>query len=397
MSTAEPSRQPGPQANDLGQVVGFDVPGWSGCPPPTRAPLEGRWCRLEPLDVAAHARPLYDALAEETDARGWTYLPYGPFASFDEFRAWMESTCFTEDVLFFAILDRDSNRTAGLAAYLRIAPALGSIEVGHIRYAPALQRSRAGTEAMYLMMKHAFELGFRRYEWKCDSLNAASWRAAQRYGFRFEGIFRQSLVYKGRNRDTTWLSITDSEWPRVRARFEDWLSETNFDEAGEQRTRLGLSTTTDGGLAFREAHVGDVPAIVAMLADDPLGREREDVSDPPSACYLEAFAEIAADPRNELWLAVDGAEVLGTLQLTFLPGLSHRGGERAQIESVRVAAPHRSRGIGRQLFEFAIGRARERGCRMVQLTSDVQRQDALRFYESLGFRPTHAGMKLPLG
>jgi len=259
-----------------------------------------------------------------------------------------------------------------------------------------LQRRRAGTEAMYLMMKHAFDLGYRRYEWKCDSLNAPSWRAAQRYGFRFEGIFRQSVVYKGRNRDTAWLSIVDSEWPAVRARFEAWLAESNFDEAGEQRARLEAAAEAHGDLTFREAHVGDLPAIIAMLADDPLGKEREDTSSPPNARYLDAFAEIAGDPRNQLWLAVDGPEVLGTLQLTFIPGLSHRGAERAQIESVRVAAPYRSRGIGRKLFEWAIGRARERGCRIVQLTSDVQREDALRFYESLGFRPTHAGMKLPL-
>lgn len=393
-----PTREPelAPRSNGLGQAVGYEVRDWSGCPPPSPVALEGRWCRLEPLDAEKHARSLFDAFAEDTDQRGWTYLPYGPFADFDEFRAWMEATCFGDDVLFFAIFDRDSNCWAGLAAYLRIAPAVGSIEVGHIRYAPMLQRRRAGTEAMYLMMKHAFDLGYRRYEWKCDSLNAPSWRAAQRYGFRFEGIFRQSVVYKARNRDTAWLSIVDSEWPAVRARFEAWLAESNFDEAGEQRARLETAAETDGDLTFREAHVGDLPAIIAMLADDPLGKEREDTSSPPNARYLDAFAEIAGDPRNQLWLAVDGPEVLGTLQLTFIPGLSHRGAERAQIESVRVAAPYRSRGIGRKLFEWAIDRARERGCRIVQLTSDVQREDALRFYESLGFRPTHAGMKLPL-
>jgi len=387
------------RTNELGQPIGAEVQFDAPANPPARSPLEGSWCRLEPIDVAGQAAELFDNYRRDETGGTWTYMPYGPFDSFDsfdEFSDWMNAACTGSDPFFYAIRDLASNRFAGLASYLRIDPRMRSIEVGHISYSPTLRRTTAATEVMYLMMKNAFDLGYRRYEWKCDSLNAPSWRAAQRYGFRFEGIFRQSVVYKGRNRDTAWLSIVDSEWPAVRARFEAWLAESNFDEAGEQRARLEAAAEAHGDLTFREAHVGDLPAIIAMLADDPLGKEREDTSSPPNARYLDAFAEIAGDPRNQLWLAVDGPEVLGTLQLTFIPGLSHRGAERAQIESVRVAAPYRSRGIGRKLFEWAIDRARERGCRIVQLTSDVQREDALRFYESLGFRPTHAGMKLPL-
>jgi len=168
----------------------------------------------------------------------WTYMAYGPFASAEDYCAWLKSMQASGDCMFFAIRDTELDRLTGVASYLRIEPSMGSVEVGHIAYSPLLQRTRAGTEAMYLMMKHAFELGYRRYEWKCDSLNAASQRAAKRYGFQYEGIFRQAVVYKGRNRDTAWLSVLDSEWPAARERFERWLDPSNFDSAGKQLASL---------------------------------------------------------------------------------------------------------------------------------------------------------------
>ncbi|HUP52722.1 MAG TPA: GNAT family protein [Longimicrobiales bacterium] len=200
--------------------------------------MEGRTCRLEPLDADAHADALHEAYALDTDGRGWTYLPYGPFASAADYHVWSEEAAASADPLFFAILDGDG-APLGVASYLRIMPAIGTVEVGHIHLAPLLQRTCAATEAMYLMMRRAFdELGYRRYEWKCDDLNAPSRRAAERLGFTYEGTHRQATIYKGRNRDTAWYSILDGEWSRVRATLEAWLDPGNFDAEGRQRAPL---------------------------------------------------------------------------------------------------------------------------------------------------------------
>ena len=150
----------------------------------------------------------------------------------------MQRVCLGDDPLFHAIIDSATGKAIGVASYLRIDPASGSIEVGHINYSPLLQRTPAATEAMYLMMQRVFELGYRRYEWKCDALNARSRAAAQRYGFSFEGVFRQATVYKGRNRDTAWYAAIDQEWPALQAAFLQWLDPANFDQDGRQRVRL---------------------------------------------------------------------------------------------------------------------------------------------------------------
>jgi RimJ/RimL family protein N-acetyltransferase len=202
--------------------------------------MEGGLCRLEPLKASRHAEALYEAHALDAEGRNWTYLPYGPFASREDLSAWVRSVETGEDPLFFGIIDLASERAVGWASYLRVDPAMGSIEVGHVAYSPALQRTAAGTEAMYLMMRRAFdELGYRRYEWKCDSLNAPSWNAAERLGFRYEGIFRQAWVRYGRNRDNAWFSIIDGEWPAIRSALEGWLGPSNFDTTGGQLRRLG--------------------------------------------------------------------------------------------------------------------------------------------------------------
>ncbi len=225
--------------NFLKQPIGEPIDGWSARALPPRTAMEGRYCRVEPIDPARHADQLHAANREDTDGRIWTYLAYGPFAAPDDYRAWMAETCLGDDPLFHAVVDLRTGTAAGVASYLRIEPAVGVIEVGHINYAPRLQRTPAATEAMYLMMRRVFdELGYRRYEWKCDSLNAPSRRAAERLGFRFEGIFRQATIYKGRNRDSEWYSIIDSEWPALRRAFEAWLDPANFDADGNQRKRL---------------------------------------------------------------------------------------------------------------------------------------------------------------
>ncbi len=228
-----------PRTNPLGQPIGEPVPGWTPRPRPPHTAMQGRLCRLEPLDAARHAAGLHEAYAEDVEGRNWTYLPYGPFASPAAYAAWVQSVQAGADPLFFAIVDPGASRAVGVASYLRIDPAMGVIEVGHLNYAPALQGTASATEAMYLMMRRAFdELGYRRYEWKCDSLNAPSRAAAERLGFRYEGTFRQAVVTKGRNRDNAWFSITDGEWPAVRSALEHWLESSNFDASGRQRRRL---------------------------------------------------------------------------------------------------------------------------------------------------------------
>jgi RimJ/RimL family protein N-acetyltransferase len=225
--------------NEQGQPIGAAVEGWTARPLPPRTAMIGRWCRVEPLDVARHAAELHEANLDDRDGRNWTYLNSEPFRELNDYAQWLTRLSAGSDPLFHAIIDTRSGKAVGIAAYLRIDPANGVIEVGHINYSPRLKRTPAATEAMALMMRRVFdELGYRRYEWKCDALNAPSRAAAERYGFSFEGIFRQALVYKGRNRDTAWYSIIDSEWPRIRASFQRWLASENFDEQGRQRTRL---------------------------------------------------------------------------------------------------------------------------------------------------------------
>jgi RimJ/RimL family protein N-acetyltransferase len=225
--------------NEFGQSVGDPVPGWTPRAAPPRTVMAGRYCRVEPLDVDRHAAALHENNQRAADGRAWTYLGYGPFDTLDGYREWLTERARSDDPLFYAIADVTTGEALGLASYLRIDQANGAIEVGHLNFSPRLQRTRAATEAMFLMMRRAFdELGYRRYEWKCDSLNEPSRQAALRLGFSFEGIFRQAIVYKGRSRDTAWFSIVDGEWPALRAAYEHWLDPANFDDAGRQRRRL---------------------------------------------------------------------------------------------------------------------------------------------------------------
>jgi RimJ/RimL family protein N-acetyltransferase len=233
----------GSDVNECGQPIGRPVPCWTARQRPAARPMLGHWCRLEPLDPDRHGEDLYRANSEDRQGRMWTYMAYGPFDSPASYRAWLEEVARREDALFFAIVG-GKDQAIGVASYLRIDPEAGSIEVGHLGFSPALQATTAATEAMALMMRMVFdELGYRRYEWKCDSLNAASRRAAQRFGFVYEGTFRQAVVVKGRNRDTAWFSITDREWPRLATAYERWLSPDNFDSDGHQRSALSDLTS----------------------------------------------------------------------------------------------------------------------------------------------------------
>jgi RimJ/RimL family protein N-acetyltransferase len=228
--------------NELGQPIGRELRDWHAPAPPPRAVLTGRFCRVEPAELERHASDLHAANLLDRDGRMWTYLAYGPFATEAGYREWLAPRQHSDDPMFFAIMDNTTGRAAGLASYLRIDPPQGAIEVGHLAYSPLLQRTRAATEAMYLMMKYAFALGYRRYEWKCNALNEPSCRAAERLGFKFEGIFRQATISKGRTRDTAWYSIIDREWPALAAAYEAWLAPVNFDTDGRQRVSLGQLT-----------------------------------------------------------------------------------------------------------------------------------------------------------
>ena len=228
----EPRQSPTPSPE---AALGEALPDWTPRPAPPRTAMTGRLCRVEPLDPSVHAADLLEAFSADREDRIWTYLPYGPFADLQAFRTWMTESCLGEDPFFHAIVDGESGKALGVASYLRITPAVGVIEVGHINLSPALQKTPKATEAMYLMMARVFdELGYRRYEWKCNALNAGSCAAAERLGFTFEGIFRQATIAKGRNRDTAWYSILDKEWPRAKAAFESWLAPENFDGEGRQ-------------------------------------------------------------------------------------------------------------------------------------------------------------------
>ncbi len=225
--------------NEYGQPIGPPMPDWKPRPLPPRTAMTGRYCRVEPVDVERDARGLFDAYSAAADGRDWTYLPAGPFAAFDAYREHLVRMAASADPFHHTITDIATGKPVGTAALMRIDAANGVIEIGHIVYSPSLQRTPAATEAMFLFMKRVFdELGYRRYEWKCDHLNAPSRAAAQRYGFQYEGLFRQAIVYKQRSRDTAWFSMLDREWPAIRHGFEQWLKPDNFDAGGGQRDRL---------------------------------------------------------------------------------------------------------------------------------------------------------------
>jgi RimJ/RimL family protein N-acetyltransferase len=209
-------------------------------PPAPDTVLEGARVRLEPLDPERHAADLFDAAqGEGADPDLWRFLAYGPFADAGELRAWLETAAASADPLFLAVVDRATGRAGGVVSYLRIEPEHGVIEIGHIWFGHALQRTPAATETIHLLARHAFEdLGNRRLEWKCDAANARSRRAAERFGFTFEGVFRQHMIVKGGNRDTAWYALLDSEWPAAGAAFEAWLAPENFDAGGRQRRPL---------------------------------------------------------------------------------------------------------------------------------------------------------------
>jgi RimJ/RimL family protein N-acetyltransferase len=218
---------------------GFEALKWAPARVPDRCVLAGPTVRLEPVDPVSHGRALYAAATDSRDPHLWDYMSVGPFGDEGDFQAWLEATAQSRDPLFFTVIDQATDRPGGMASYLRITPAHGVIEIGSIWFGPTLQRTRQATEAIFLLARHVFDdLGYRRLEWKCDARNERSRRAAERFGFRYEGTFAQHMVVKGRNRDTAWFAMLDRDWPATGAAFRSWLRPENFDNAGRQRQGL---------------------------------------------------------------------------------------------------------------------------------------------------------------
>lgn len=216
-----------------------DLSGWTGAPRPDRIVLDGRYARLEPLDPVRHGADLLRSAQENGADDRFRYLFEEAPAAMDDLAPWLDKAAASIDPLFFAVVDTRTGRAEGRQALMRMDPANGVIEIGSILWGPAIARTRTATEALYLFVSYVFEtLGYRRFEWKCNDRNEPSKRAALRFGFRFEGIFRQHMVQKGRNRDTAWFSMIDADWPTLKHGYELWLRPENFDQAGEQRTRL---------------------------------------------------------------------------------------------------------------------------------------------------------------
>lgn len=222
-------------------LLGRPLPDWQPVVWPEHHQLSGRYVCLQPLQLS-HAESLWQAQQQDAAGQLWTYLPYGPFESLAAYQAWIAQQLTHSDPQFYALCCPVSGQALGVAAYLRIEPKHGVLEIGHLYFSPGLQRSRAATEALWLLLDKAFRLGYRRVEWKCNSLNWPSRRAAQRLGFSYEGLFRQAMVVKGHNRDSCWYSMLDNEWPALNAQFCAYLHPANFDEAGQQRVALSALT-----------------------------------------------------------------------------------------------------------------------------------------------------------
>ena len=223
--------------NALGQPVGVEVPDWHAPAWPDGSRLNGHFGAVEKLDVARHGEDLFEAVQQAPDDKDWTYLAYGPFHDKAQWLDWLASIQADSDPFFYAIVDSDG-KACGLASLMRIVPAHGVIEIGHIHLLAPMQRTPLATEALSLLMGYVFDLGYRRLEWKCDSCNARSQASARRLGFRYEGLFRQAVIVRGRNRDTAWFSMLDAEWPAVGAAHREWLAPENFDGEGRQRRSL---------------------------------------------------------------------------------------------------------------------------------------------------------------
>ena len=377
--------------NEYQQPVGHALPAWQPCPRPQRRVLEGRFCRLEPLSDA-HSADLWAAWNTAQDGRGWTYLSIGPFAEQQQFADFIASAAQSNDPLHFAVVDCQSGKAWGTLSLMRIDPANGVVEVGFVMYSPLLQRTVQATEAHYLLMKYAFDLGYRRYEWKCDSLNGPSRHAAIRLGFRYEGLFRQAVVYKQRTRDTAWFSILDSEWQLIQQAFESWLCVENMPDGvqkqGLAQIRESLShhrpADSRNTLQVRALEEGD-HAAWAVLWQGYLTFYNSQLSDEISQLTWRRML----DPNEPMFAlgAFDGqGKMVGFTHMVY-----HRGTWSAEdhcyLEDLFTAPESRGKGIGRALIEGVYQHAQAKSCQRVYWHAHETNAAGQALYDKLADKP----------
>jgi RimJ/RimL family protein N-acetyltransferase len=350
-------------------------------PTPAKRPeaglvLEGRHVRLVPVDPEAHLDALHAAAHGPGHEALWQYLGTEPFPDKAAFRGYLEKAAAASDPFMLAILDGETGEPVGHATYMRIEPAHRVIEVGNILYTPRLQRSPGASEAMYLMARHAFEeMGYRRYEWKCNDLNAPSRRAAHRYGFTYEGTFRQHMIVKGRSRDTAWYAMLDGDWPARRRAFELWLDPGNFGPDGQQKLALSaLNATAIPGAALRRAGPADEAAFDAVhRAAYAWNREQLGMEPVP---LLTPTPEILQ--TYETWLLEEGGTLAGAASLA--PHHDH-----LEIWSLSVDPERQNAGIGRRLLEAAEARARALGLSTLRLFTGAPLTKNIDWYQRRGY------------
>jgi len=355
------------------------APGWQPPPFPPAKTLEGRYCRLEPIDPARHLDDIW--AANQGHDRIWQWMPADPPESRGAYGALLAMMQAKPGIVPYAVIDLADGKAKGHLWLMEIRPEHGVFEVGYITYSPALQRTRVATEAIYLCGEYGFSLGYRRFEWKCNDLNEPSKRAALRFGFQYEGLFRQHMVVKGQNRDTAWFSILDHEWP-VRARgFTRWLAPENFDAEGRQKQALASfnqPVASAGQMKLRRASMADIPAILALK--NAAYTPNEGIIGVPSLPRIADYAEIVAE--HEVWLVDGPAGLEAALVLEIKPAIF-------QVWSIAVAPEAGGRRLGTALMRFAEERGTALGYDAVTLYTNSRLTQRIGWYEHLGYGITH--------
>lgn len=355
------------------------LPAWKAPPFPPAKVLEGQYCRLEPLDVSRHLDDIWAANAGHDKV--WDWLPTEQPKDKETYRALLAGMVENKTIVPFAVIDKADGKAKGHLWIMEIRPAHGVFEVGFITYSPSLQRTRAATEAIYLVGDYGFSLGYRRYEWKCNNLNEPSKRAALRFGFQYEGLFRQHMVVKGKNRDTAWFSILDGEWPVRAQAFRRWLAPENFDAQGGQKRSLGdfnAISSLAGKVGLRRASLADIPAILALK--NAAYTPNESIIGVPSLPRIADYAQVVAE--HEVWLAESEGSLDAALVLDIEP-------EDFTVWSVAVSPDAQGRKLGAALMSFADERARALGYVSVHLYTNAKLVQRIGWYERLGYAVTH--------